>query len=116
MGGSLTEDCSSPMSSDGGADEAAAEAAVASARGRREVAFPPHAGAGPEPAAAAARRVSGRVTGAPDRLQVGHVLFSSPFGQGEEGTANLEEMCSSPPYSVHEFEEYFDFSEKFDAD
>ena len=115
-GGSLTEDCSSPMSSDGGADEAAAEAAVASARGRREVAFPPHAGAGPEPAAAAARRVSGRVTGAPDRLQVGHVLFSSPFGQGEEGMPTLEEMGSPPPSPVDQFEEYFYFSDAFDAD
>ena len=46
-GGSLTEDCSSPMSSDGGVDEAAAEAAVASAQGRREVAFPPPRRSGP---------------------------------------------------------------------
>jgi hypothetical protein len=115
-GGTLTEDCSSPMSSDGGADEAAAEAAVASARGRREVAFPPHAGAGPEPAAAVARRASGRVTGAPDWLQVGHVLFSSPFGQGEDGMPTPEGMGS--PTSSHDepFEECDNFLGAFDAD
>ena len=115
-GGTLTEECSSPMSSEGGADMAAAEAAVASAQGRREGSFLPNAGAGPEPAAAVARRASGRVTAAPDRLQVGRALFSSPFGQGEEGMASLEEMGS--PTSPHDdlFEECDNFLGTFDAD
>jgi hypothetical protein len=114
--GSLTEECSSPVSSNGDADVAAAEAAVASARGRREGSFPPHAGAGPEPAAAVARRASGRVTGAPDWLQVGHVLFSSPFGQGEDGMPTPEGMGS--PTSSHDdlFEECDNFLGTFDAD
>jgi hypothetical protein len=115
-GGSLTEDCSSPVSSDGGADMAAAEAAVVSAQGRREGSFLPNAGAGPEPAAAVARRASGRVTAAPDWLQAGRALFSSPFGQGEEGMASLEEMGS--PTSPHDdlFEECDNFLGTFDAD
>ena len=99
-----------------GADEAAAEAADTSARGRMGGAIPLHAGAGPEPAPTFAQRMSGRVTGAPDRLQVGHVLFSSPFGQGEEGMPTLEEMGSPLASPVDQFEECYHFLNAFDAD
>ena len=103
------------VKADEGADEAAAMAAVASAEGRRQGTSTPNAGAGPEPAAACARRASGRVRATPDRWRAGHVLFAMPLGQGEEEMSGAEDW-PSPSTSPDRFDETSVFLNAFDAD